>query len=212
MNRIVNNLLVTAMLSCLPVLARAQEFSADVIYFVPGQSHGSSAPAPHEPSKLVFSKGKMRLETRGLTGTILLVNFDDHTTYALFPQQKAYQPLTSGPSEYFHITNADNACPDWQAVAGPALACEKVGPEVVDGRQTIKYKNNKATPASPLSTVWIDPSLNFIVKWEAKDTGAQLQNISNLQTPATGLFDLPEGYELLKPKKKGPKGPKGPSK
>src|SRR2546427_4586247 len=38
----------------------------------------------------------------------------EHTAVALQPKKKAYQPLGSGPSEYFRAENTDDACPSWQ--------------------------------------------------------------------------------------------------
>src|SRR5258706_12636252 len=112
MKRKVSSVLAAIALSCIPAVCRSQDFSADVVYVAPGKAAapaGKTPASPHQPSKLYVSKNKMRLETRGLTGTILLVNSEDHTTVALFPDQKAYQPLVSAPSEYFHVEDAGNA-------------------------------------------------------------------------------------------------------
>src|SRR4030081_1934855 len=100
MKRKTTIVLAAIALSCLPAVCRAQDFSADVVYVSPGKA-GKTPASLHEPSKLYVSGAKMRLETRGLTGTILLINYEDHSTIALFPAQKAYQPLASAPSEYF---------------------------------------------------------------------------------------------------------------
>ena len=154
----------------------------------------------------------MRLETNGLTGTILLVDSAEHTTVALFPAQKAYQPLTSPPSEYFHVQDAENACPDWQKVSQWKMSCEKVGNETLDGRQTVKYQNKAPSLAASVSAIWIDPTLNFVVKWEGNGSAAELRNITKETKLSSALFEIPAGFDLLKPQKKGPKGPKGPSK
>ncbi len=208
MNRTIINFLTALFLTSLPTVCRAQDFSADVVYVAPDGVAASS----HEPSKLFVTKGKMRLETHGITGTILLVDYEAGAAMVLYPGQKAFQPLASGPTQYFHVEDAENACPDWQKASDRKLDCEKVGHETVDGRQTVKYKNKAATPASPLSTIWIDPTVNFVVKWEDSKTGAELRHITQEEKLSSALFEVPAGYDQMKPKKKGPKsgaGPKG---
>jgi len=146
----------------------------------------------------------MRLETRGLTDTILLVNEGEHTAFALFPTRKAYQPLASGPSEYFRVENADNACPDWQKTADQKIICEKVGREIVDGRQAVKYENKSASDVAT-SAVWIDLALKFVVKWEGASMGAELRNMKEAQQ-AADFFAVPSSFKVLTPQKATPKG------
>jgi hypothetical protein len=55
----------------------------------------------------------------------MLVDFGKHTTTAIFPAQKAYQSLASGPPQYFRVADPGNACPDWQKAVGREIACEK---------------------------------------------------------------------------------------
>jgi len=206
----------TAVLAPLALLGfgLAQDFSAEVVYVTPsakGQA-ATASPARHEPSKLYVSKGKMRLETNGLTGTVLLVDNEAHETVALFPTQKAFQPLASAPSLYFRVDDAENACADWQNHSDRKLDCEKAGHETLDGRDTVKYKNKAVTPASPVSAIWIDPTLNFVIKWEDPDGGAELRKITKEENLVSTLFEVPKGYDQMRPKKKGPKsgaGPKG---
>src|SRR5882762_3866174 len=181
MNRKASSFLAAIVLTCIPAVSRAQDFFADVVYVAPGKPAAAAAAVPlHEPSKLYVSNHKMRLETRGLTGTILLVDSDANATVALFPAQKAYQPLSSAP-------------------------CEKIGHETVDGHDTVKYKNKGATLAAPLAAVWIDPTLKFVVKWEDATTGAELRNITRQEKLSTALFEVPPGFGILRPKKKQPK-------
>jgi hypothetical protein len=178
---------------------RAQDFSADVVYSA--VSAAGAQTSPRNPSKLQVSKGKMRLETGGVTNTILLVNADEHTTIALFPLRKAYQYLASSPSEYFRVVDAENACPDWQKASGQKILCEKAGHEMVDGRQTVKYENKSVSGEGSTTAVWVDPALNFVVRWQSADTGAELRNIKPGPQSAD-LFGIPQGYTVLKPSKK----------
>jgi hypothetical protein len=145
----------------------------------------------------------MRLETHGLTNTILVVN-GEHNAVALFPVKKEYQPLPTGPSEYFRVENAEDACPDWQKAADQKIVCEKVGHEVVDGRQAVKYRNKGASDAAA-EAVWIDSALKYVVKWKGAGTGAELRNIKEGQQGAD-LFTVPSDYKVLKPQRAKHKG------
>jgi hypothetical protein len=200
-------LATTFLLGLVPAVGHSQDFSADVVYLAaskpdaPSTATGSS---PHRSSKLYVSKDKMRLETRGFTNTVLLVNGGEQTAFALFPARKAYQPLATGPSEYFRVDNAEDACPDWQKVADQKIVCEKVGPELVDGRQTVKYRNKGASEAAA-AAVWIDLALKFVVKWQDASTSAELRNIKEAPQ-AADLFAVPSAYRILTPQKGTSKG------
>lgn len=189
------------LLGVVPAVCRAQDFSADVAYLPTGNGAVTSA---HNPSKLYVSKDKIRLETRGPAGAILLVNEGEQTAFALSPAKKEYQPLAGGLSEYFSVKDAENACPDWQSAAVQKINCDKVGHEVVDGRQTVKYQNKGASDIA-IVAVWIDLRLKFVVKWEGAGTGVELHNIQEAQQ-AADLFTLPSDYEIAKPRKGTSKG------
>lgn len=207
MNSMATRLAATFLLGLIALVCEAQDFSADVVYLASTKTAAPSAGTaalPEQSSKLYVSKDQMRLETRGLTGTVLLVNGGERTAFALFPGQKAYQPLASGPSEYFRVETAEDACPDWQKAADQKIACEKVGPELVNGRQAVKYQNKGASDAATVA-VWIDVALKYVVKWEGARTGAELRNIKEAQQ-AANLFAVPSDYEVLKPQKAKSKG------
>ena len=105
----VTSLAATFLLGLIPAVCPAQDFSADVVYLAtskPDAPSGGAETSDHHPSKLYVSRGKMRLETRGLRGTILLVNGAEQTAFALFPAQKEYQPVAGGLSEYFRVEDA----------------------------------------------------------------------------------------------------------
>jgi hypothetical protein len=192
----------TLLLGLISLACGAQEFSADVAYLAAGKAGAPSAGAarlPEQSSKLYVSKDQMRLETHGLTGTVLLVNRGEGTVFALFPGQKAYQPLASGPSDYFRVEDAEDACRDWQKAANQKIACEKVGPEMLNGRRTVKYRNKGASSAAT-AAVWIDVALKYVVRWENARTGAELRNIKEVQQ-AADLFTVPSDYGVLKPRK-----------
>jgi hypothetical protein len=188
--------------SLIPSFGRAQDFSADVVYLPAASSAALSSGTDviaHNPSKLYVNNDKMRLETHGLIGTILLVNRDEESAYAVFPSRKEYEPLAGGLSEYFAVKDVENACPDWQKAAGEQISCEKVGYEVIGGRQTVKYKNKNASDFAT-SAVWIDSVLKFVVRWEGAKASAELRNVQEGQQ-AANLFTLPSGYSTVQPRK-----------
>jgi hypothetical protein len=199
-------LIAALFVSLISTISQAQEFSADVVYL---DSKSLNAPADesasaHPSSKLYVSKDKIRLETNGLTGTILLADLREHTAVALQPKKKAYQPLASAPSQYFQVDSADDACAKWQSVAQQKIACEKVGRAVVDGREAIKYHNN-GTSAAATTAIWVDKALKFVIKWQAAGSGAELRNIKEGQQ-AADLFTVPSDYKIPAAQKAASKG------
>jgi hypothetical protein len=194
-------------LGLISTIAQAQQFSADVVYLdgnSPNAPTNGSASTPRPFSRLYVSSDKIRLETNGVTGTILLVDRTEHTAVALQPTKKAYQPLASGPSEYFRVDNVDDACPTWRSVADQKIFCEKVGLEIVNGREAVKYQNKGASESAP-AVVWVDKALKFVIKWQAAGTGADLRNIKEEQQ-AAGLFAVPSDYKMAPPQKAASKG------
>lgn len=201
------SLATTFLLGFIPVACQAQDFSADVVY---GTATKTSAPinksdaAPIHSPKIYVSKDNIRLETGNLSGTVLLVNGEEHSAVALFPARREYQQLGSGPSEYFRVEDPENACPDWQKASAEKIVCDKAGHELVDGREAVKYQNKRAFDGST-DAVWIDPTLKFVIKWEGAGTGAELHNIK-VGTQAADLFAMPADYKFRKPQKGSSKG------
>ena len=195
------------MATLVSAVSHAQDFSADVVYLeiskVNGRVSDSAKEARHS-SKLYVSKGNIRLETNGLTGAVLVVNKPEHTAVALYPEKKSYQPLGSGPSQYFRAENADDACAEWQRTAEQKIVCERVGPEMLNGREAVKYQNTRALDTAP-AAVWIDKALKFVIKWESVDTSAELRNIKEEQQ-AADLFLVPSEYKMGTPQKTATKG------
>jgi hypothetical protein len=198
--------LFIAFVLIVPVVCPAQDFVADVVY-VAGKSRTSTQSAAnpdHSPSKIYVSSDKIRLENHGTADTILLVNEGEQTAFVMYPAKKEYEPLVGRVSEYFRVKDAENACADWQGAAAEKITCEKVGHEVVDGRQTVKYLNKTASDVSA-TAVWIDANLKFVIKWESPNIGVELHNIKEAQQTAE-LFSVPADYEVPQPKKGSKKG------
>jgi len=190
------------MATLVSAVSHAQDFSADVVYLENSNVHRRLSDTGKEArhcSKLYVSKGNIRLETNGPTGTVLVLNKEEHTAAALYPGKKSYQPLGSGPSEYFRVENADDACADWQRSAEHKIVCERVGPDTVNGREAVKYRNKTALDTAP-AAVWVDKALKFVIKWESVDTSAELRNIKEEQQ-AADLFLVPSDYGMAAPQK-----------
>jgi len=190
------------MATLVSAVSHAQDFSADVVYLENSKVHArvsDSGKEARHSSKLYVSKGNIRLETNGLTGTVLVVNKEEHTAAALYPGKKSYQPLGSGPSEYFRVENADDACADWQRSAEHKIVCERVGRDTVNGREAVKYRNKTALDTAP-AAVWVDKALKFVIKWESVDTSAELHNIKE-EHQAADLFLVPSDYGMAAPQK-----------
>ena len=193
------------LLALIPVVCQAQDFYADVVYTkVPAaqqSSTGTGAAATAPSSRIFVSKASMRLESRGMIDQVMLVDTADHATVVLYPGQKTYRKIGSGPSQYFRSTDVENACADWQEAAGKQLKCEKVGEEVVGGRKTIKYKSPLADGSAEY--VWMDSKLNYVIKWDMGQAGAELHNIKEGPQSAD-LFQIPKSYDVATPAKKPP--------
>jgi hypothetical protein len=91
-----------------------------------------------------------------------------------------------------------NACPQWQKLAENLkqekhriVSCRKVGNDVVNGRAAIKYEG--VSSDGKTGTVWIDPKLRYMVKWQSADSVMELRNIQEGSQPAS-LFEPPAGY------------------
>ena len=198
------NALAAALLALMTVVCQAQDFSADVVYpSAPATQESSSgaATAPSSTSRIFVSKTNMRLDSRGMSDVVMLVNSVDRTSVVLYPGQKTYQKIGSGPSQYFHSTDVENACADWQKVADKQLKCEKVGENFVGGRKTIKYKNSLADGGAEY--VWIDTKLSYVIKWDTGEAAAELQNIKEGPQSAD-LFEIPKSYEVAVPRRSRP--------
>jgi hypothetical protein len=177
-----------AILTLSPVVGAAQEFSAEVVF-----TPVLTVPA----ARLFVSQQQLRFESGGVTGQMLLVDNAAHTTVAIFPKEKAYQPLGSPPREYFRVSNAERACPEWQRAVGKKIDCGKVGDEVIEGRRSVKYRRHG--DGGSVEYIWIDRELNFVIKWRTDQTEAQLHNIQvGPQLPE--LFTVPQDYRALTPK------------
>jgi len=187
-------LLAAAVLALRPAISASQEFAADVVY-APVAGRASSV-VPASPARLFVRKEKMRLDFADVAGQTLIVDDQRHETLVLTRARRTYQQLGSRPSEYFRVVNADDACPDWEQAVGRSISCERVGPEMVDGRPAVKYQRTRDNGRHDY--VWIDVNLRYVIKWRADATEAELRNV-RVGPQWAEWFEIPEDYESARP-------------
>jgi hypothetical protein len=168
------------------------EFSAEIV---------NNQQPDRTPTKIYFGNEKMRIESdRGSEeGGAFIVNMATHTNTVLMDKRHMYMEVPEQMAnrhhtyDFFRVHDVNNACADWLAQErNKGGSCHKVGTETVNGRSTVKYEGTNAEGES--GTVWIDPKLQFPVKWQGKNgNGGELRNIQEGSQPAS-LFEIPAGY------------------
>lgn len=182
------------LLCLLGTAALAQDFSADIVTTDKKQAGQST--------KIYVSKSKMRFESQGQkhqAGTVIL-DSDTQMMDIIMPAQHMYMEshVGQGPGQqhmfkFFQAIDVENACPDWRKMTDhPGGSCQRVGDDTANGRAAVKYAITSAEGKN--STVWIDKSLKFPIKWQDQDNSGELQNIQEGAQPAA-LFEIPAGYQ-----------------
>lgn len=190
----VTRILGLGLLCLLCTAALAQEFSADVVT--------TDKKEAGQSTKIYVSRNKIRFESQGQkhqAGTVLL-DSDTQMMDIIMPQQHMYMEnhIGQGPGQqhtfkFFQAVDVENACPAWQKMTDhPGGSCQKVDDDTANGRSAVKYAVTSAEGKN--STVWIDKSLKFPIKWQEQDSSGELQNIHEGPQPAA-LFEIPAGYQ-----------------
>jgi hypothetical protein len=153
--------------------------------------------------KMYVSKDKIRVESmkKEARGGAVVMNLTTGTAMVVMDQQHMYMDLplqmanTRVAYTFFRAGDVEDACASWaNAAKNKNGSCHKVGSDTVNGRSAIKYEGVNANGES--STFWIDPKIQFPVKWQTKNSGGELRNIQEGAQPAS-LFDIPAGYTKL---------------
>ena len=188
---------VLALLASTPAFGDAPEFSADAAYVAaPAGPQARGAVPATSSAKLYVSKDKLRIDFAGVSPHSLIVDDSSRTIVVLYHDRKAYQALASRPAVYFRVTDADDACPAWQAAVGAALLCQKAGAELVAGRNAVRYTHPAGDGGA--DEIWVDPALKYVIKWRIDAAEMELHNISEGPQPA-GLFVVPDAYTPVGP-------------
>jgi hypothetical protein len=184
---------------CLASLLFGQEFSADLIT-TRVQSNETST-----PGKIYVGKDKIRLEPKesgGMSamGGVMIVDLSTQTSVILLPQRHVYIEALPGrisqrSFSFFRPADIEDACPDWQKLARkPGGSCHKVGHEMVNGRDAVKYEGTSAEGES--GAVWLDTKLRFVVQYQGKNSSGELRNIQEGSQPGS-LFEIPADYQKM---------------
>lgn len=173
--------------------ASAQEFSAEVVVL--------GTPTAETASRTIHVSGnKVRAETNGPGGTIMLVDVAANTAVLLLPQDKIFVDMRRAGhlNQAFMPVDVGDPCQTWQ-VRGAAngddthWTCRRVGEETVGGRETTKYAASSSKGDDGF--IWIDPKLKFMVRSaNAAGQGMELRDIREAPQPSN-LFEVPAGYK-----------------
>jgi hypothetical protein len=178
-------------------LAQA-EFAADIVDL--------QKPGTPTLARAYFAKDKIRIEAQGggpHGGGAVIVNYATQTSIVLMAQQHMYMEVPAQSqgqrmayaNAFFRAGDVENACGDWQKMStNKGATCHKVGSETVSGRDTVKYETTNTS--GEVSYFWLDPKLNFPVKWQGKNNGGELRNIQ-VGTQSASLFEVPAGFTKM---------------
>jgi hypothetical protein len=177
-----------------------QEFSAD---WISTRVQGNETSTP---GKIYVGKDKIRLEPKeaggGMAGMggVMIVDLSAQTSVVLFPQRHAYIEavpwrVAQRTFSFFRPADIEDACPDWQKLARkPGGSCHKVGHEMVNGRDAVKYEGTSAEGETV--DAWLDTKLKFVVQYKGKNSGGELRNIQEGSQPGS-LFEIPADYQKM---------------
>ena len=192
---------MVAWLSVLSCPAAAQEFSGELV-----ATQTAGRPAVNA-GKLYAAKGAVRIETPDLPGSFFLVESKAGSAYLVRPAQHIFMDAkqSSRLTQIFVPVDPDNPCGEWEAmaiVAGPTVQdgkwhCQRVGPDIVAGRQVVKYRVTSSQ--GPADYGWIDPRLRFPIMFQYPDrTKVQIVNIRE-EPQRAGLFEFPPNFQKFDP-------------
>jgi hypothetical protein len=102
----------------------------------------------------------MRLETHGPADTILLVNGGRANPGRPVPSKEGLSASSYWAPGVFLGAGGLECQSRLGKASDHNIVCEKVGPEVVDSRPTVKYQNKGASDEAA-AAVWIDVPLKY---------------------------------------------------
>jgi hypothetical protein len=176
------------------------EFSADIV------SRDATGAQVGAIAKLHVANRKTRIEVPDASGGFFVSDADLGTALFVRSSQRIFfdarqsTPLT----RIFVRVDPLEPCRQWQAAADLAGVagtgdwhCEPMERAIVNNHETVEYR--LAAPGQPPNYGWVEPTLNFPVKWQAPDGGSiALENI-RIEAQPPGLFSIPSDYRKLDP-------------
>jgi hypothetical protein len=202
-----------SLLVCGSAWAQA-DFSADIV------SLSAASNTFHTRIFSTKDKLRFQQEVKsGRVDSIMIANLAKQTSIVLLPQQKQYiessRPQIPGQGvTFFQARDVEDACGEWQKVMQMQLVaddddeknktpakepsvtaskstCRKIGHEIINGRDTVKYADTPDKGDS--SAIWLDGKLHFPVRWKNAVGAGELRNIKE-EPQAAELFAIPSGY------------------
>ena len=170
--------------------ALAQEFSAGVF--------NTNTKDAVNGGKLYAKGSKIRVDgagaSAGALAPMVIVDLEKNSLIIMDATNHAYMKSdidAEANLSFFHLADANNACPALNKMAGMQNSCKKSGNESVNGHQTVKY-SGKSEDGKPVQ-IWVDPEVNFVVKWLKGGEAGELRNI-RVEPQAASLFEVPADY------------------
>jgi hypothetical protein len=136
----------------------------------------------------------------GGRGKAILLDLTHNNSTVLTPETKTYfqAPLRDlQPSELYLIyaflqpKTPGSVCDEWMLRPhGEGESCRNLGHEIVNGRDTVKYKS---TCSREVCHLWVDSELRVLLKRQTRWTSTELRNIRE-EKQSSELFEVPAGY------------------
>jgi len=194
--------LLSAALSALAsVTAVAQEFSGNVVTTNPDKDTVVA------PGRVLVADGKVRLELPDFPGGYFLVDPSVDIAYFVKPTRRVFMEArqSSRLAPILVALDPDAPCEQWQAVGritglgdpNRAWQCTRLGTELIDGRETIRYQ--AVAPDASSYDVWIDPKIRFPIRVRVEvGVVTDIKDIEEKPQPSEA-FELPSGYSKFDP-------------
>lgn len=182
--------------------ATAAQFSADIVEWgADGQPKGPSG-------KVYVLDNKARIETPDVADGFFLVDGDANAAFFVRPTKRVFMDAkqSSQLTQILIPLDLDDPCLKQQAMAANAGAtesggqwrCNRIGPEIIGGRETIAY--SAETPRGERISEWIDLELKVVVKSRIEGGATfELKNVRN-GAQAASLFEIPASYQKFDPR------------
>jgi len=186
------------LLLCGHASAQAESFSANLV------SRQGEATTP--AGRLLVLGDKVRLETPELADGFFLIDGARPAAYFVRPATRIYMEArqSSRLTRLFVPVDPDEPCRQWQTMARLAgvadqgdWRCERVGEDVIDGRQVTAYRAVSAGSEQILG--WIDPEYKFPMRITTQDGAVvTVENIRNA-SPSPQSFEIPQDFRKFDP-------------
>ena len=190
---------VAGFLACCNAAAQAQQFSADLA--------SSRRGAATSVGKLRVFNDKVRIEAPDFPDGFFVSDGSNHVSHFARPNARIFMDArqSSWLVGMFVPVDPDDPCRQWRSMAEVAGAedqngqwrCERVGQEVIGGRDVVRYRIMVSVGREMLG--WIDPALKFPLKIQREDGAtAIVENILEQPQPAA-LFEIPANFRKFNP-------------